>query len=102
MPAWIVMWALATGIYALCKALTWARTTVPGSTPIRQLGYLLAWPGMDAKAFLDPKPLAIDRRPNGSEWVFAILKMLVGAALVWFVVPVLPDDRPLLRGWVGM
>jgi hypothetical protein len=102
MPAWVVMWVLAGGIYALCKALTWVRTSVPGSTRTRQLGYLLAWPGMDAKAFLDPKPLAAEKRPNVAEWTFAAVKLLVGSALVWVVLPSVPADLPLLRGWVGM
>jgi len=101
-PSWVVMWALAAIIFALCKWLTWQKTTVPGASKWRQLAYLFAWPGLDAKAFLDPSPLPRERRPGAGEWVFAIAKLAFGAALIWGVVRLVPAEWPLLRGWVGM
>ncbi|MBN9517435.1 hypothetical protein J0H58_02780 [bacterium] len=100
MPPWAVMWALATGVYAACKWLTWRRA--PGAPARRQAAYLLAWPGMDAPAFLDPRPLAPDRRPTPGEWVFAAAKFALGVGLTWGIVRLVPADRPLARGWVGM
>ena len=53
-PAWLVMWTLAGGVYGACKLLTWcaAGDADHGATWWRHAGYLLAWPGMDAPAFL--------------------------------------------------
>jgi hypothetical protein len=94
------MWALATGVYAACKWLTWRRA--PAAPAQRHLAYLLAWPGMDAQTFLDPRPLPSDTRPTAAEWAFAAAKLTLGIGLTWGVVRLLPDDQPLARGWVGM
>src|SRR5690349_2109368 len=52
-PRWAFMWLLAMAIYASVKWLTWRRTPRPHVPPARHLGYLLAWPGLDAPRFLD-------------------------------------------------
>jgi hypothetical protein len=101
-PPWAVMWGLAGAIYAACKWLTWARTPAPDATFGRRLAYLFSWPGMDAKAFLDPRPISETNRPSPGEWLFAATKVGFGAALIWGVVPRLSTDTALLRGWVGM
>jgi Membrane bound O-acyl transferase family len=101
-PPWVVMWGLAAAIYAACKWLTWARASTPGASAGRQLAYLFAWPGMDAKAFLDPRPIPDEQKPTPGEWLFAAAKLAVGAGLVWVVSPDIPVEFPLLRGWVGM
>jgi hypothetical protein len=62
------MWMLASSIYAGCKWLTWRRT--PVRAPIWQhMGYLLAWPGLDAAAFMR-KPGTTTRRNLLTEWFF--------------------------------
>jgi hypothetical protein len=98
---WQVMWALAVAVFFGCKWQSWweCRDT-PGVTVGRSLGYLLAWPGMDAAAFLDPTKGA--SRPQGKEWIWAGAKTVFGAALLWGVAPRVPTTRPLLAGWVGM
>jgi hypothetical protein len=101
-PPWAVMWTLAAAVFAGCKWLTWSRTPAPGAPAWRQAAYLVAWPGLDAKAFLDSRPIPHDRRPTPAEWVFAAVKLLLGVALTWGVVRLIPVDAPLLRGWVGM
>jgi hypothetical protein len=102
MPRWGVMWAMACALYAGCKWLTYCEARARGvaTNRLRALGYLLAWPGMDAPAFLceteRPTP------PRASEWIAAALKTLLGATLVWIVArPVLPRS-PILAGWLGM
>src|SRR5437764_4334041 len=53
-PAWIFTWLMAFAIFAACKWLTW-RKACRGNTDAgfhRSLGYLLLWPGVDARAFL--------------------------------------------------
>jgi hypothetical protein len=99
---WAVMWALAAAVFAGCKWLTWHRTPAPGTPHWRHLAYLTAWPGLDARAFLDPRPLPRDRRPAPGEWAFAGVKLALGVALTWGVARLVPADLPLLRGWVGM
>lgn len=101
-PPWAVMWALAAGVFAGCKWLTWHRTPAPGAPARRHLAYLLAWPGLDAKAFLGTTPLPRDRRPAPGEWAFAAGKLALGVALTWGAVRLVPAGLPLLRGWVGM
>ena len=102
MPRWGFMWAMAFALYAGCKWLTYREARVRGVTsdPPRTLGYLLAWPGMDATAFLG----GTDRlaRPHTSEWIAAALKTLLGATLIWIVARTAVPVNPLLAGWVGM
>jgi hypothetical protein len=99
-PRWAVMWALAALLFAACKALTWARAPRTGCARSRHFAYLFLWPGLDAAAFLDPKPLPERHRPRASEWLFAAAKCAFGALLIWVAVPTVPHE--LLRGWVGM
>ena len=99
LPAWAFMWLLAFAIYAGCKWLTWWQAAARAN-PWRQLGYLLFWPGMDARAFLDSR--THPARPSASEWLFAAVKTLLGATLLWGVARLLPAGHPLLVGWTGM
>src|SRR5262245_30882531 len=101
-PPWAVMWALAAAVYAGCKWVTWGRTPAPAAPARRHAAYLLAWPGLDARAFLNHHPLSPDRRPLGAEWAFAAGKLALGIVLTWVVVRLVPAEYPLLRGWVGM
>ncbi len=96
LPPWIVMWALAAGIFGALKLLTWRNT--PPAPAWRHVAYLFLWPGLDAKSFLDPRPC--ESRPGTGEWVFAFLKIGFGAVLVWGISPLVPHDYA--RAWVGM
>jgi hypothetical protein len=113
-PAWAIMWALAAIIFALCKWITWQFTPTPHAPAWRHVAYLVLWPGLDAKAFLDPQPLSHNRRASGGEWLFACVKIAFGAGLVWGISPLVPAEmrtRPAefsflptdyARAWVGM
>ncbi len=101
MPAWAFMWALAVAIYASLKWASWwncpIRVAAPGA---RSVGYLLAWPGMDADSFL-----AADRTvttPRVGEWAWAIGKTGFGAILLWAVARRIPSGWPLVQAWVGL
>ena len=101
-PRWGFMWAMAFALYAGCKWLTYrqARGRGVASNRLRALGYLLAWPGMDATTFLG----GTDRlaQPHPSEWIVAALKTLLGATLIWVVARIAVPVNPLLAGWLGM
>lgn len=101
LPPWVLMWALSFAIYFSLKWLTWWRARLDIVHPAwRSAAYLLAWPGMDADAFLDAS-----RRvgsPRASSWVRAILQTALGAVLLWSVARSVPEGDPLIRGWIGM
>ena len=65
---WQAMWLLAISIYAGLKLLTLADCPLVHRASIgRIVGYLLLWPGMDVKAFLDPNArVAQPKARNGS------------------------------------
>jgi alginate O-acetyltransferase complex protein AlgI len=95
------MWTLAGAMYAACKALTWGVAWRAGvRAPWRRhAGYLLAWPGMDAAAFLrGPAPAP----PAPGEWAAAIATSASGVVILSGVVPRIADDAVWLRGWLGM
>src|SRR5688572_10252902 len=96
LPRWVVMWTVAVALYAGCKWLTYREALVRrrrgaaktahagGETPARwrTIGYLLFWPGMDAPALLFGTDPVL--RPRSTEWTAALLKTLLGVALIWF------------------
>jgi hypothetical protein len=98
---WVFMCVLALSIFMALKWLTWwrARATVVHSS-WRSVAYLFAWPGMDARTFLDEtKRPAV---PRFRQWIWAFFEFALGAILVWVVARALPAQRELLRGWTGM
>ncbi|HKW15869.1 MAG TPA: MBOAT family protein, partial [Terriglobales bacterium] len=81
--------------------LTWWRTRSRVEPPAwRSVAYLLAWPGMDADAFLDTTKRVPPPAP--SAWLWATLEAIFGANLLWVVARSIPQVQPLLRGWTGM
>ena len=92
MIAWQVMWILAFSIYASLKWLT-VRNLVK---TWQVWAYLLAWPGMNPKEFLqDPKiPATVP------EFLFACAKTVFGFILTYWLAPLFV--APLISGWIGM
>jgi len=93
------MWLLAMAIFAGLKWVTWRK--VRGKFPHeawRSIAYLLAWPGMDAEAFLDSNRRAV--KPASTEWVWASAKTIVGIFLLWALARYVP--QPLAKGWVAL
>ena len=111
MPPWAFMWTVALMIFASCKWLTWWRAYRPfefrdhdekvQTAPTwMRAGYLLAWVGMDAQAFLrTARPIV---KPVKVQWLFAWAKAGFGAALLWGMVQLIPAGAELVRGWVGL
>lgn len=104
-PRWAFMWTLSFVLYGGCKWLTWreagvARQDCGKPIPIwRQIGYLAAWPGLDARSFLAefwPSP------PLPREWLFAFFKLLLGAVIFLGASHLTQDVEELVVGWAGM
>ena len=93
-PAWLFMWELAGVMFLACKAF--ALASGPAGGGWRRAAFLLAWPGMDAAAFLH----GTSPRPGAVEWMQAVAKTLLGAALYFGLSRYFRD--PLAVGWVGM
>lgn len=101
-PRWAVMWLLAFVIFCGCKWLTWRAARTRAVPRWRQLGYLLAWPGLDAPAFLAPGAREPVVAPSPAEWLFALGKLAVGLAVLYGLLPFVSAADPYLVGWVGM
>lgn len=101
-PRWAFMWTLSVAIYVGCKWLTWRRTPAPTAPLWKHVGYLLAWPGMDAAAFLGPAKRNDRTACSTSEWLFALAKLTVGLLLMWGAARFVPRELPVVVGWVGM
>jgi Membrane bound O-acyl transferase family len=98
-PPWAFMWALAGSIYVGCKWLTWGRSQVVNVPLWRHAGYLFAWPGMDAAAFLNGPSTT---QPTVGEWAFAAGKSGLGLILFFKAAAFPPSERPYVVGWIGM
>lgn len=98
---WVFMWALSFAIYFGLKWLTWwdAKSRIYHSS-WRSVGYLLAWPGMDADSFLSSDYHVT--QPSASSWLGPIAKTISGGMLLWAVARLIPSQDPLLQGWAGM
>lgn len=101
-PRWAFMWALAFALFCGCKWLTWRRTPVRGVPAWRHAAYLLAWPGLDAAAFLNLRREPAPPRPAVGEWLFAASKLALGVVVLFGVARLVPGEYPYLAGWVGM
>jgi alginate O-acetyltransferase complex protein AlgI len=93
------MWTLAFAIYCGCKWLTWRRTPVQNVPAWRHAAYLLAWPGLDAAAFLadDPK-----EPPSRAEWTRALGNLAAGLVLFFAVARAAAPWNLYAAGWLGM
>ncbi len=78
---WEFMWCLSFALFAGLKWLTrWRVGSKPDDARWRSAAYLLAWPGMDAGAFLDESICVA--RPAPRDWFWAVLKTTIGATLL--------------------
>jgi hypothetical protein len=94
------MWVFAFSIYAGLKWLSFADSiTMSKQTVERSLGYVLLWPGMDAKSFLASSRHI--NRPRLHEWLLAGAKLALGIVLVVIAVR-LVDHHGIIAGWIGM
>ena len=120
LPRWGAMWLLAVAIYGALKLTSWLKRDRGTAPAWRHACYLLAWPGMDADAFLFGNRA---KRPTLGEWAFALAKFTAGLVILLVVVSALlpamtpgittatttptapvPADslHEYLVGWLGM
>lgn len=100
LPGWLWMWTIALALFLGAKLITIRSLLRSGHTPgPRLLAYAFLWPGMDARAFCGHRPA---QPAVVEEWTVAATKTLLGAAMVWFGVPLTGAAHPLITGWLGM
>jgi hypothetical protein len=100
LPAWGFMWTLSFAIFAGLKWLTWWRARAFTShLAWRSAAYLLAWPGMDAEAFLISTSCV---RPPLRQWLWALLKSALGIILLWVVARRMAPLGAMAQGWTGL
>lgn len=100
-PSWQLMWGLAFSIYAGLKWLTFVTCpTAHCSSLGRIVGYLVFWPGMNARDFCDSTMPATS--PPLREWLLAVAKVMLGVALLFVSATELVATSPLVSGWIGM
>ena len=112
LPAWAFMWALALAIFAGCKWLMYRLSmrnvagrdkVAPAGTKApslaRKIGYFLAWPGLDAAAFLAPPAQA--KPATLRDWFGTGLNLAIGSSFITMA-RIVPADQPLFAGWVFM
>jgi hypothetical protein len=98
-PRWAVMWGLAAIIYSGCKWLTWWHRSVEGVPAWKHLAYLMAWPGLDADAFLSGRS---SRPPTATEWIRGGRNLTSGLILFFGLSRLVEPTNPYLAGWIGM
>jgi hypothetical protein len=95
------MWAVAFAIYAGLKFLSWVYRLSGHASLRKHAAYLLAWPGMDANAFLFTRAEAVVR-PARSEWFTAWTKLSAGVLIALLAIRESASSDPYLVGWAGM
>jgi len=101
LPPYVWAWLLVFAFFGAMKLITWHRTTAPAATLGLQLGYLFAWPGLDAPAFL--RGTAARHTPvDPREGILALGKLFFGAALFWGAARLVPGDWTFVQAWVGL
>ncbi|MFZ3329833.1 MAG: MBOAT family protein [Candidatus Acidiferrales bacterium] len=100
LPSWAYMCVIAFAIYFGLKWLTWwlERENI-AHTAARSAAYLLAWPGMDAAAFLGS---GCPHTPKFGAWCWAVSKTCTGILLLWVCTLYVPTTLRLLQGWIGL
>ena len=98
-PRWGLMWGLAFLAYASAKCSVWIKRPRASAPAWKHAAFLLAWPGMDAAAFLDGRRAD---RPTAGEWCLALGMMVIGVLMLVAVCPLMGEGDGILFGWIGM
>ncbi len=95
------MWILAGALFMLMKGLTlWrAQQEKIKTTHLRRLAYVLGWPGMNFRDFLNLQFHPPITQPK--DWLRATLKMGAGVICFWIIPRFISSEHSLLQGWIG-
>lgn len=106
LPPWGAMCLWAFTIFFALKWLTYRTAVKPAATTLgRTLGYLLAWPGLDAGTFLsNQQPRS---RPTFADYGRTLATTAAGVCLLLTALHLTTTTAtthvgPLVIGWVGM
>lgn len=91
---------MALTVYIGCKFLTWIFVRTSGVSLQRHLGYLWAWPGMDAAAFIEDRSKPASPRPL--EWLLAWCNLGIGLTCLSFATRGIATANTYWMGWLGM
>jgi Membrane bound O-acyl transferase family len=99
-PPYVVMWSLALILFFACKCASWLTlsSACRAEQGKRSLLFIFGYPGMNPEEFIRP---ATRRRKSG-EWILSILKILIGAILLWTVCRRVYPNHPVPAAWIGM
>ena len=92
---------VVAGVGYLCwlQVADLAAHNAPKAPWWKHAGYLVAWPGMDAEAFLNGQ----SHTPVlWSEWLFAGGKLTLGLLWLFVVIRWIPAEQAYAAGWAGM
>ena len=98
---WVTMWVVAFAIYVACKAIS-LREINFGRIDTRMIGYLIAWPGMDARSFLDRGENELIPTISFREWIGPLCKLILGLCLLYMGAQNISAYSILLAGWTGI
>jgi hypothetical protein len=99
-PDWGAMWLLVLSALGGSKWITWSAVARRGVSLRRQLAYWLAWPGLDASAFLAKGKTADP--PGRIEWLFGWGNFIAGIAIMAATAYMLPSEHRFVMAWLGM
>lgn len=99
-PAWCVMWALAGSMFVGIKVSSLIGVEWWTANPWRLLGYLFAWPGLNAQAFLFrlKEPATI----SGREALVAAVNLGAGLTLLGWATRHAHTAGAVPVAWTGM
>jgi hypothetical protein len=99
-PRWLLTWVVALALYATSKGVTWRTAHAARAPRWRHAAYLLAWPGMDAAAFLEANAVASCCR--SAEWLRALFNLTLGTLLLFVIARTFPAECVYRAAWSGM
>jgi alginate O-acetyltransferase complex protein AlgI len=91
------MWAMAGALWFALKVFT--LVDGPARPWGRTIGYLLAWPGMDAFEFFRGGARV---KPPAGDCAFAAVNVATGGALIYVAARIAYPESLLVAGWLGM
>jgi hypothetical protein len=94
----MAMWLLAASLFAGAKWIVIVGLPLKRVPLNRIVAFLFLWPGLNPNRFFFGTP----KRATSTEWSLAVAKTMLGAAILWGGLRLIPPSQPVLIGWSGM